>query len=251
MKVRLILLLLGFAFPLSSVGAYKAYPGPKLPEDQIATVRVGTAVDFFLSKGLPKIVAVNGNTVPKRNVVVALKPGKHTLEVIGFACGLQFCRVIDLATLTFEAQASHQYFVHQKDGASRIEDWQTKAVVARTRSITLHAAADQGDLDQVKRLILWGAKLKEKDQDGNTPLHNAAIKGRTKVVALLIHEGAKVNAGNNNGDTPLHMAAYYGQTAMVELLIAKGAKVNRSNNDVRRPLSLAIRQGHKDTVALL
>ncbi len=42
--------------------------------------------------------------------------------------------------------------------ASWIEDRKTQAVVARTRPITLHAAADQSDLNQVKQLIFRGAK---------------------------------------------------------------------------------------------
>ena len=217
MKVRFILVLLAFAFPLSSVGAYKAYPGPKLPRDQIAIIEtevklISRGFGFFDSILHIRIIVVDGNRVPKR-LSVALKPGKHTLEVIRVTFGIIFepRRTTGFATFTFEAQAGHTYFVHQRDGASLIiEDEQTKAVVARTRLITRREAVHVGDLNQVKQLILWGAKLKAKDKNGDTPLHWAAIMGRTKVAALLIHEGAKVNARNNNGDTPLHMAAYYG-----------------------------------------
>ena len=58
-----------------------------------------------------------------------------------------------------EADADKQRTGDASDSkASWIEDTKTQAVVARTRPITLHAAADQGDLNQVKQLIFRGAK---------------------------------------------------------------------------------------------
>ncbi len=58
-----------------------------------------------------------------------------------------------------EADADKQRTGDASDSkASWIEDTKTQAVVARTRPITLHAAADQSDLNQVKQLIFRGAK---------------------------------------------------------------------------------------------
>ncbi|MEE8216502.1 MAG: ankyrin repeat domain-containing protein, partial [Acidiferrobacterales bacterium] len=58
----------------------------------------------------------------------------------------------------------------------------------------LHDAAENGDLDKVKRLIGEGADVNARDDYSLTPLHFSAGAGHTAVVELLIAEGADVNA---------------------------------------------------------
>jgi len=100
---------------------------------------------------------------------------------------------------------------------------------------SLHQAARDGDIAQVKLLISKGANVNEK-VDGSTPLHPAAEIGHKDVVEFLIANGADVNARGNANWTPLHLAATAGKRDIAELLITKGADVNAKDMDGRTPL---------------
>src|SRR6202020_2940618 len=45
--------------------------------------------------------------------------------------------------------------------------------------------------------------VKDKDENGDTPLHIAAMMGRADIEKLLIDNGANVNARDKRGETPL------------------------------------------------
>jgi len=92
----------------------------------------------------------------------------------------------------------------------------------------LHRAASEGHADVVKLLIQLGADVKARDRSQRTPLHNAATKDK-KSIELLLSGGADVNAKNKWGNTPLRvamMSTWAGRNEVVELLLAKGAKVS-------------------------
>jgi len=59
----------------------------------------------------------------------------------------------------------------------------------------LHAAAEMGDLEEVKLLIERGSDINE-IVSGKTPLHAAAIKNQLEVVNYLIDKGAEINISN-------------------------------------------------------
>ncbi|MEE8303541.1 MAG: hypothetical protein V3S24_14030 [Candidatus Tectomicrobia bacterium] len=167
MKVRFILLLLAFAFPLSSVGAYKAYPGPELPEDQVAIIKAKMPIMKDRMKGdapLVVITVVDGQKLPKRfdSGKIAIKPGTHTVAVVlavprggGFALYTTYIRIPAFKPISFEAEAGHTYLVGGKLRSSGpviwIEDKKTKQVIAGTKPISdqvglLHEAAAKGIL---------------------------------------------------------------------------------------------------------
>ena len=56
-----------------------------------------------------------------------------------------------------------------------------------------------------------------------TGLHAAAAQGRLEVVRKLISEGANLNARDGNGRTPLHVAAFQGHGPAARVLIEAGA----------------------------
>ncbi|MDH5680971.1 MAG: ankyrin repeat domain-containing protein, partial [Spirochaetota bacterium] len=115
----------------------------------------------------------------------------------------------------------------------------------------LQAAAYQGKLQEVKRLIQKGADVNARDSHKDTALHSAAQGGKLEVVKYLLKKGADVNAKNNNGTTPLHFAAEYGHKNVVKWLLTSGADANAKNTGPETPLFLAVKKGHKDIARIL
>lgn len=71
----------------------------------------------------------------------------------------------------------------------------------------IHVAANNGNLNKVKRLISDNPDLvNERDLNDKTPLHFAAFAGHPDIVEFLIENKADVNAKDSYNMTPLHAA---------------------------------------------
>jgi cytohesin len=103
---------------------------------------------------------------------------------------------------------------------------------AKAPDISIHEAAEEGNVEAVKQAIADGADVNSKGDIGRTPLHWAAYEGHKEIAELLISEGADVNAKADGGGTPLHQAAYEGHKEVAELLIAKGADANATARSI-------------------
>jgi hypothetical protein len=116
----------------------------------------------------------------------------------------------------------------------------------------LHAAAERGALDEVKRLLAQGCDVDAKDLFQRTPLHYATAREHTAVVACLIQGGSDVEAKDDDGLTPLHDAASKGNTAIVAWLIQQGdANVDAKDDAHWTPLHNSSVAGHAAVVQLL
>lgn len=93
----------------------------------------------------------------------------------------------------------------------------------------LHLAADNGDADMMKFLLLHGAYVNEMDDDELTPLMSAARKGDAASLRLLIDEGADIFAADLEGTKAIDYAILVEHGVDVDqrncssLLLAKGA----------------------------
>ena len=129
-------------------------------------------------------------------------------------------------------------------------------------SKSLHQAAWDGNVDEVRRNLLWGSKLNEQNQNRETPLALAAyVSGRgdgnvapdesarkETIVKMLIKAGANPNLGAPVL-TPLHDA---GSANIAETLISAGAEVDSApGSSMRTPLHEAARRGYVDVVEVL
>ncbi|SVD10770.1 uncharacterized protein METZ01_LOCUS363624 [marine metagenome] len=87
----------------------------------------------------------------------------------------------------------------------------------------IHAAAFDGDLAKVKRLVAGGADINERDKKKVTPLHLAAFQGNTRHIAMakwLLANGANTGARDYEGKTPLDVASERGNTEIANVIRA-------------------------------
>ncbi len=115
-------------------------------------------------------------------------------------------------------------------------------------AISIHLAAEQGNVEALKQILSAGTNVNAKTGDGSTPLHKAENK---EVAKLLITAGADVNAKDLDSWTPLHTAVFTGDRETVELLVSNGADVNAKDSDVMTVLHYAALFGHIEIAEFL
>ena len=96
-----------------------------------------------------------------------------------------------------------------------------------TGCMSIHTAARQGNLKDVRRQLAWGVNVNERHFfTRDTILIEAADNGHLNVVKLLIEKGADVNLKGEAWYGPLHAAAAKGHIEVVKILLENGADVN-------------------------
>lgn len=117
-------------------------------------------------------------------------------------------------------------------------------VVNKLYQTALHLAAVTGNSVIVRRLIVAGAKVDERDYQLNTPLHIAVGKGFMKVAKALITPVTYLESKQNQYEIPyqkipqnleiynaagltcLHIAGHNSDKRMVDLLLSNEANIN-------------------------
>jgi ankyrin repeat protein len=119
--------------------------------------------------------------------------------------------------------------------------------------LSLHQAAQQGNIEVFKQILDRIMDPHIPDLDGYTPLHYAAKHGHLEVADfLLTKKGADPNIGDCYGATPLHIAAANGHVAVVDLLLQKNANFNKTEQLYGyTPLHYAAERGHTEVIQLL
>lgn len=120
-----------------------------------------------------------------------------------------------------------------------------------TNHYELHTATQDGDINEINRLLKQGAHIDAKNDFGMTALHCATANGKDAIVALLLEKNASIDAKNYCGNTPLYIAAAKGHTQLVRLLIDKGAAIDVQNNTNDTPVRIAVSQKYLKIVAIL
>lgn len=90
---------------------------------------------------------------------------------------------------------------------------------------TLHIAAQDNQIEIIKRLLKNGANPNARNELDQTPLLLAALNGHEEAAKLLLANGAEVNAQDYSGLTALHLSAQYGHVKVMDQLFDAGANV--------------------------
>ena len=94
--------------------------------------------------------------------------------------------------------------------------------------MSIHEAADEGNIEVVKQHLADGTDVNAKNDFGSTPLIAAALEGHKEIAELLISEGADVNAKAQESalglTTPLDWAITRNHIEIADLLRKHGAK---------------------------
>jgi beta-lactamase regulating signal transducer with metallopeptidase domain len=115
-------------------------------------------------------------------------------------------------------------------------------------SAALIAAAHQGRIEEVRRLLEQGAGI-DSVSGGWNALIAAAHQGQEQTVGLLLDRGANLEAAPG-GRNALVAAAHQGQVETVGLLLDRGADANAAP-DGQSALDAAFHQGHLNVVNVL
>jgi len=88
--------------------------------------------------------------------------------------------------------------------------------------VGLHKAAAEGDLDEIRTLLLGTPDPNLRDRAGRTPLHIAAFQSRYDAVRALVTSGGDINALENDRYDVITIAAVKDDVRMVKLAIELG-----------------------------
>ncbi|KAJ6259128.1 LOW QUALITY PROTEIN: Tankyrase-1 [Drechslerella dactyloides] len=125
----------------------------------------------------------------------------------------------------------------------------------------LHYAAAQGNMDNVRTLLVYGAEVNVYAELGRTPLYYAAMKSHPQIVALLLENGANAH-GMRCLESPLHGVCsekkehwdedrYSRAVQIVDLLMEAGADPAAKDADGVTPLAVAAVNDHAPLVKAL
>ncbi len=124
------------------------------------------------------------------------------------------------------------------------------AEVARYQG--LHLAAQQGNVEAVRRLAAAGAPLDARDGHGRTPAHVAAFASQDEVLRALATAGADMNALEDQAYDVVTIAAVANDPALMSLAIALGNSPGLTTSPYRgTALIAAAHLGHAEVVRRL
>lgn len=126
--------------------------------------------------------------------------------------------------------------------------------LAMAQSDNLLSAVEDGNKDEVLRLIELGININKKNELGETALMLACQRWDTSIVELLLNSGANINQSNRYDQTPLILATqvnYNNNSEIIKLLINKGADVDIEDVFGETALTIASKYYSVEIVELL
>ncbi len=118
----------------------------------------------------------------------------------------------------------------------------------------IHQAIETGDLSRVQALVKADAEVVSQlgdNRDRSLPLHTAAINGQLEIMEFLMASGAIVDGHDIDESTPLMVACHSGQVESAKLLLRRGAVVDQADLNGSTPVDFAMISGSLEVVQVL
>ncbi len=157
------------------------------------------------------------------------------------------------ANLALDAQQQDQVYQaeQQKIREYRLQQWQKQQQAASPQDAPipvkktayiepqqaepeaddLFAAALNGNVNQIRRLLAQGLDINVSNPERETALHMAASRGHYSAVIYLVNNGAYVNARTVKNWIPLHHAVRFRHPNIVNYLMKHGSSINLRTSD--------------------
>ena len=142
-------------------------------------------------------------------------------------------------------------FVKEKQQLEKINEAEKEELSKKMIYTELVKAIEEGNKEEVEKLLKKGANIEAKDEYGKSALMLASSEGHKEIVELLLEKNANVNARDEHGSSALSKASVNGYKEIVELLIEKGADIKVKSVAGITPLGIAIKNNDCEMVRVL
>ena len=117
----------------------------------------------------------------------------------------------------------------------------------------LRNAAEHGNMNALKYLILFSADINMVNTKGVSPLLLASERNHYDIVAILLNYTANINIENDQKETPIIASCRLGNLQVVNLLLSRNPSpnLNKQNKDGKTALEVAIDNHHSVIVVAL
>jgi CRP-like cAMP-binding protein len=130
--------------------------------------------------------------------------------------------------------------------------------LTKTDAYKLQAAIEEGTLENVTKIASDAAMdlnshcpIENDMPKGTRFIHAATRYNRDKIVGYLISQGAKVDEKDEQGNSAAHIAALYNHLEVLQILYQHKAKMSEENNFHETPLKIAYDHGHTRIIDFL
>lgn len=141
-------------------------------------------------------------------------------------------------------QQQQQHHQQQQTGSASAAASNVVAARLMDMGKKLLDAARDGQVDDVRQLVMHSGAPFTSDWLGTTALHLAAQNGHVEITEILLKGGVNRDARTKLERTALHLAAQGGSVDVVDLLLTHGSDINARDMLKMTPLHWAVERGH-------
>ncbi|KAK3239412.1 hypothetical protein CYMTET_50664 [Cymbomonas tetramitiformis] len=115
--------------------------------------------------------------------------------------------------------------------SSRRASRESRPSSGRGSSRLLHAAAENGSISELRRLLAAGEPVDRVSSGGVTALLRAVHAGQLEAVSVLLEAGANIHATDKFGQAPIHISVLKGHDHILRVLLDSHANVETATQD--------------------